>query len=505
SYAGTGKTYTLMKMLDEYLFLVPTRAILNDLANKHAKNDSVIFVGGGLGGFDESVLEYKKIVMTYDQFEQYLKYCNGTPKHKRLIIDECHKLGQYSNITTEKAKKLQLIHDKTIQFEQRIYVSATVYNMPDIFDYVMSFYRPQQRPIKVYQLEQRPHGTKSNQSKEYFSALKQVLNKEKKSFILCNMIKLEEIEKLAELLAAHFECKIDIIHSKSKENDSYKHIFKGKDKGKVTQIVLATGLLNVGVDMQKTFEHSYIIGTHDPNDIEQAINRERQAEQFHIILPNKENTTLSIKRDLVHTTLKRQIKTIKTEQEITLKVPYTTKSLVILDKKDVLNYEEKQYTERVTLYNDNAIKKTLTGEFETDLFIVQAEIYQVFIRNNMTTSTLLELLKPIYPKLDTTVTTLTTDFDEPTKQTKREAQDITQVRMKDIQTFMGKVSLAISSAKKDVFKGYSPELLESVEFDLLTTLARNIAIAEALDNHLAEQPIQKTIKVISKESKNLEL
>lgn len=313
--AGQGKTYQIVKSLRKhektFVFLLPTVAITENQKSADARiiaesdeNAELLAIKRALGfefGDDsdfitsdaefftgknpvnDSVDSTRFVFMTYDQIDNYRKH--ATLKRDFMIVDEAHLLSGFMNIARDKRAKLQKIAYDTSLFTKIVHTTATPFNLPDVYQTKLSFLRKENKPMHMLTIEAQAPFTKSDKVYHTFCLIEKLrqyhgVDLTKQKVLIFAPMRLELMHELQHELALKYGVKVVTVDSKSKDvrgSESFKtfNALVKRDGAVDASIVLATSILNTGVDIHDVFDHTWVLNSRDLSTVLQAYSRDR--------------------------------------------------------------------------------------------------------------------------------------------------------------------------------------------------------------------------------------
>lgn len=263
------------------------------------------------------------IFCVYDQIEamkeQFAKY--GIKKDI-LCIDEAHNVSTYQNINLghekgtkqSKMREMILARNNYLFFASTIYMTATPYNLPNIFDKKLRFHRENgtKKNVKLFTYNEQSGTTKVDTKVFYPNLIKQSGLKHEKNdkilvFNFCKMENFEETNKaIAEVLGVPWE-RTASINSTNKQDATdvrqidnnnpiplcdkaryvYNQLLQDKPDLNDFDLVISSPLLATGIDIQGVFNKVIVLPTNDFNMIPQTMERERTEADVYYFVQDK--------------------------------------------------------------------------------------------------------------------------------------------------------------------------------------------------------------------------
>jgi hypothetical protein len=273
--AGSGKTSAIIELAEQtsdYLrvLCVPTIAICQQLEYKYSDRERFAFLhsdrDGSGTGLDDS-RKYDLVVTTYDAYTT-----NNFGRHV-LYIDEAHELLSFHGMPG-KASIVEYMLDTLDRPVATIFVTATPFNLPDVFDRKVFYRKDTNKDVKLMVTE------------DLNAAIHDIVhnNLGKKILIYRNSNnKIQRIREYMEIHSPHIPT--DVISSKDRDV-SYNELLNGEEL--TNDVVFTTKFLNIGFDINNIFDIViYADQSVRANDLLQLFNRERQKAQFYFITKNE--------------------------------------------------------------------------------------------------------------------------------------------------------------------------------------------------------------------------
>ncbi len=413
--AGQGKTFTVIKSLTtakkSFVFIMPTKAItlnqknsvlraaVNELdelttAIANAGLDVSVYdllsdtgtkeIGFFHGGnpITKEINDYPYVFCTYDQMSSYFKF--NTRIRDFLVIDEAHLVGRYSRISNFKHRTLQRIVNSTDDFNQQLYLTATPFNLPDIFDDTVSFIRLENKKPFVITANKDIRLTNvdkplylENLLVETFTRLNIDPNFDKiLVFPLCSK---ENMLLLKENVDYRYSIESEIVTSDNqKVSPAYQHLVF--ERGSLdSNLIFSTSILNTGVDIHNVFDWIIVLDDTNISTMLQALNRDR-----------------SYKTKVAFVMTDRRFRAYEYTAEN--KKKWTGEYHELPPKEYTLNNWSEAGTleQKVSRLQSGDRYLTVSGKKLTnDMFLLQDEAFQFYVNSFMTSKLLLNCLKHV--------------------------------------------------------------------------------------------------------------
>ncbi len=275
--AGSGKTTAIIRLAQEdrtqrRVLIVPTIAIVEQLQHKYGLEEGVEFLHSGEGGTTSASSSYS-IYLTICTYDSYTT--NVFPEHV-LYVDEAHELISFYDI----GKKEKIVHQIVTQPPKNcIYVTATPFNLADIFDKKVLFTKNTNKDTRVLFTTNVKTTTFNIIAANYGRKTLVYMNSKSKMRNFKKYIQ----DKLPELRVATI--------SSHERSDAYVQLRQLVESADFSyDVVITTKFLNIGFDINNVFDDViYADETIRANDMLQFYNRERQHAKMHIITKNHDD------------------------------------------------------------------------------------------------------------------------------------------------------------------------------------------------------------------------
>lgn len=285
--AGSGKTTAIMELgkIDKSkkrVVVVPTIAICEQLHLKYGDQEDFEFLYSNPNGDDSistvmSQFDANLTVCTYDSYV-YNTMDNNTFGEHILYIDEAHEFIAFYGM---KQKEAIINHILVNQPENCVYVTATPFNLADVFDRKLFFKKNTNKDTTVIVTDDVRAST--------YGQI--VSNPNKKVLIYINSK--AKIKRFVEYIETNMpDLKVDGISSTTRSG-AYKELLHLQPGEEISyDVVITTKMLNIGFDINDKFDLVlYADEKVRANDLLQFFNRERQTAEFKVITKKKETTT----------------------------------------------------------------------------------------------------------------------------------------------------------------------------------------------------------------------